>query len=111
VSTKSYAHSRPLKVLMKDVVSPVPPEEVRAVIRKCLEDAALVNYTRICNEAKIERILVHRDRHLTLRFRAHGHGRQSTAENRRYDPSDRAVHRPVERERGTSWRGNNLFLE
>ncbi|VDO63990.1 unnamed protein product [Heligmosomoides polygyrus] len=42
-------------VLMKDVVSPVPPEEVRAVIRKCLEDAALVNYTRICNEAKIER--------------------------------------------------------
>lgn len=41
---------------MKDVVSPVPPEEVRAVIRKCLEDAALVNYTRICNEAKIERI-------------------------------------------------------
>lgn len=42
---------------MKDVVSPVPPEEVRAVIRKCLEDAALVNYTRICNEAKIERLL------------------------------------------------------
>ncbi|KAK0399959.1 hypothetical protein QR680_003296 [Steinernema hermaphroditum] len=42
------------RVLMKDVVSPVPPEEVRAVIRKCLEDAALVNYTRICNEAKIE---------------------------------------------------------
>lgn len=44
-----------IKVLMKDVVSPVPPEEVRAVIRKCLEDAALVNYTRICNEARIER--------------------------------------------------------
>ncbi|CAI4226865.1 unnamed protein product [Auanema sp. JU1783] len=42
------------RVLMKDVVSPVPPEEVRGVIRKCLEDAALVNYTRICNEAKIE---------------------------------------------------------
>ncbi|KAI6216158.1 hypothetical protein M3Y99_01836800 [Aphelenchoides fujianensis] len=41
-------------VLMKDVVSPVPPEEVRGVIRKCLEDAALVNYTRICNDAKIE---------------------------------------------------------
>ncbi|CAJ0587828.1 unnamed protein product, partial [Mesorhabditis spiculigera] len=42
------------RVLMKDVVSPVPPEEVRAVIRQCLENAALVNYTRICNEAKIE---------------------------------------------------------
>jgi hypothetical protein len=42
---------------MKDVVTPVPPEEVRGVIRKCLEDAALVNYTRICNEAKLERKL------------------------------------------------------
>ncbi|VIO87077.1 Uncharacterized protein BM_BM7580 [Brugia malayi] len=42
------------RVLMKDVVSPVPPEEVRNVIRKCLQDAALVNYTRICNEAKLE---------------------------------------------------------
>uniref|UniRef100_A0A914LRQ5 Calcium-dependent secretion activator n=2 Tax=Meloidogyne TaxID=189290 RepID=A0A914LRQ5_MELIC len=42
------------RVLMKDVVSPVPPEEVRSVIKKCLEEAALINYTRICNEAKIE---------------------------------------------------------
>uniref|UniRef100_A0A1I7VZS2 MHD1 domain-containing protein n=1 Tax=Loa loa TaxID=7209 RepID=A0A1I7VZS2_LOALO len=42
------------RVLMKDVASPVPPEEVRNVIRKCLQDAALVNYTRICNEAKLE---------------------------------------------------------
>ncbi|KAI6206643.1 hypothetical protein M3Y94_00936000 [Aphelenchoides besseyi] len=42
------------RCLMKDINSPVPPEEVRAVIRKCLEDAALVNYTRICNDAKIE---------------------------------------------------------
>uniref|UniRef100_A0A913HX65 Calcium-dependent secretion activator n=1 Tax=Strongyloides stercoralis TaxID=6248 RepID=A0A913HX65_STRER len=42
------------RVLMKDVVSPVPPEEVRAVIKECLENAALVNYSRICNEAKIE---------------------------------------------------------
>lgn len=42
---------------MKDVVSPVPPDEVRQVIRKCLDDAALVNYTRICNDAKIERRL------------------------------------------------------
>ena len=31
------------RVLMKDVVSPVPPEEVRAVIRKCLEDAGQNN--------------------------------------------------------------------
>ncbi|VDK83689.1 unnamed protein product [Litomosoides sigmodontis] len=50
------------RVLMKDVVSPVPPEEVRNVIRKCLQDAALVNYTRICNEAKLEREVLHPER-------------------------------------------------
>ena len=42
------------KVLMKDIVTPVPPEEVRNVIKKCLENAALVNYTRISEYAKIE---------------------------------------------------------
>ncbi|XP_064633820.1 calcium-dependent secretion activator 1-like isoform X2 [Lineus longissimus] len=42
------------KVLMKDIVTPVPPEEVRHVIKKCLENAALVNYTRISEYAKIE---------------------------------------------------------
>jgi len=44
----------PLQVLMKDIVTPVPPEEVRSVIKKCLENAALVNYTRISEYAKIE---------------------------------------------------------
>lgn len=39
---------------MKDIVTPVPPEEVRSVIKKCLENAALVNYTRISEYAKIE---------------------------------------------------------
>ncbi|KAK6177364.1 hypothetical protein SNE40_015480 [Patella caerulea] len=42
------------RVLMKDIVTPVPPEEVRQVIKKCLENAALVNYTRISEYAKIE---------------------------------------------------------
>uniref|UniRef100_A0A1I7RHL5 Calcium-dependent secretion activator n=1 Tax=Bursaphelenchus xylophilus TaxID=6326 RepID=A0A1I7RHL5_BURXY len=41
------------RVLMKDVVSPVPPEEVRSVIRKCLSEAAFLNYNRLCNEALI----------------------------------------------------------
>nr|CAD7428360.1 unnamed protein product [Timema monikensis] len=41
-------------VLMKDIVTPVPPEEVRGMIKKCLETAALVNYTRLSAEAKIE---------------------------------------------------------
>lgn len=39
---------------MKDVVTPVPPEEVRNVIRKCLEEAALVNYNKISSEMKVE---------------------------------------------------------
>lgn len=43
-----------IKVLMKDIVTPVPQEEVKAVIRKCLEQAALINYTRLSEYAKIE---------------------------------------------------------
>lgn len=39
---------------MKDIVTPVPPEETRSVIKKCLENAALVNYTQLSNEAKID---------------------------------------------------------
>ncbi|XP_044256567.1 calcium-dependent secretion activator isoform X2 [Tribolium madens] len=42
------------RVLMKDIVTPVPPEEVRGMIKKCLETAALLNYTRLSSEAKIE---------------------------------------------------------
>lgn len=45
---------RLLKVLMKDIVTPVPQEEVKTVIRKCLEQAALVNYSRLSEYAKIE---------------------------------------------------------
>ena len=42
------------KVLMKDIMTPVPPEEVRAVIKKCLENAALINYNKLASEAKVE---------------------------------------------------------
>uniref|UniRef100_A0A1A8HIC1 Ca2+-dependent activator protein for secretion b n=1 Tax=Nothobranchius korthausae TaxID=1143690 RepID=A0A1A8HIC1_9TELE len=42
------------RVLMKDIVTPVPPEEVKGVIRKCLEQAAQLNYQRITDYAKIE---------------------------------------------------------
>lgn len=43
---------------MKDIVTPVPPEEVRGMIKKCLETAALVNYTKLSSEAKIEGKLI-----------------------------------------------------
>ncbi|XP_020296895.1 calcium-dependent secretion activator isoform X2 [Pseudomyrmex gracilis] len=42
------------RVLMKDSVTPVPQEEVKALIKTCLETAALVNYTKLSAEAKIE---------------------------------------------------------
>ncbi|XP_061640461.1 calcium-dependent secretion activator 1 isoform X12 [Phyllopteryx taeniolatus] len=42
------------RVLMKDIVTPVPPEEVKGVIRRCLEQAANLNYQRIKDYAKIE---------------------------------------------------------
>lgn len=42
------------RVLMKDIVTPVPPEEVKGVIRKCLEQAAQLNYERIKEYAQIE---------------------------------------------------------
>ncbi|XP_074683708.1 calcium-dependent secretion activator 2 isoform X6 [Strix aluco] len=42
------------RVLMKDIATPIPAEEVKKVIRKCLEKAALINYTRLTEYAKIE---------------------------------------------------------
>ncbi|KAK8375190.1 hypothetical protein O3P69_012656 [Scylla paramamosain] len=42
------------RVLMKDIVTPVPPGEVRGMIKKCLENAALLNYTRLSAETRIE---------------------------------------------------------
>lgn len=39
---------------MKDIMTPVPPDEVRAVIKKCLENAALINYNKLASEAKVE---------------------------------------------------------
>ncbi|XP_075258532.1 calcium-dependent secretion activator 2-like isoform X2 [Convolutriloba macropyga] len=42
------------EVLMKDVVTPAPPEEVCKVVKKCLEGAALVNYTKISDYAEVE---------------------------------------------------------
>uniref|UniRef100_A0A8C9YTX4 Ca2+-dependent activator protein for secretion a n=1 Tax=Sander lucioperca TaxID=283035 RepID=A0A8C9YTX4_SANLU len=42
------------RVLMKDTATLVPQEEVKSVIRKCLEQAALVNYQRLSEYAKLE---------------------------------------------------------
>lgn len=39
---------------MKDNMTPAPQEEVRGVIKKCLESAAYVNYSKISKSARIE---------------------------------------------------------
>ena len=53
-STSCDLHGSFLQVLMKDVATPVPPAEVRGVIKKCLENAALVNYERLSEQARLE---------------------------------------------------------
>ncbi|XP_045519637.1 calcium-dependent secretion activator isoform X9 [Pieris brassicae] len=42
------------RVLMKDVVTPVAPEDVRIMIQNCLENAALLNYQQLSQKANIE---------------------------------------------------------
>jgi len=46
------------QVLMKDVATPASQQEVRGVIKKALENAALVNYERLSEEARIEAEMV-----------------------------------------------------
>lgn len=43
---------------MRDIVTPVTQDEVKTVIRRCLEQAALVNYQRLSEYAKLEGTLV-----------------------------------------------------
>ncbi|KAM9568025.1 calcium-dependent secretion activator 2-like [Salvelinus alpinus] len=42
------------RVLMKDITTPVPPDEMKKVVQKCLEKAALVNYSQLIEYAQIE---------------------------------------------------------
>mgnify|MGYP002378609089 FL=1 len=42
------------RVLAKDLITPLSREEIRYFIRKCLENAAYTNYTRVSDQAKIE---------------------------------------------------------
>ncbi len=41
---------------MKDNMTPATQEEVRAFMKKCLESAAYVNYSKISKSARIEGI-------------------------------------------------------
>lgn len=45
-----------VQVMMKDLVTPIPPDEIYGVVKKCLENAALMNYTKVTEMAKAEGI-------------------------------------------------------
>ncbi|XP_046715051.1 calcium-dependent secretion activator 2 isoform X3 [Silurus meridionalis] len=42
------------RVLMKDITIPVPAEEMKKIVQKCLEKAALMNYTQLTDYAQFE---------------------------------------------------------
>lgn len=39
---------------MKDITTPVPTEEMHKIVQKCLEKAALINYSQLTDYAQIE---------------------------------------------------------
>ncbi|KAM3870352.1 calcium-dependent secretion activator 2-like isoform 2-T2 [Diretmus argenteus] len=42
------------RVLMKDITTPVPPEEMKKLVQRCLEKAARINYTQLTQYAQIQ---------------------------------------------------------
>ncbi|KAL4659394.1 calcium-dependent secretion activator 2-like [Arapaima gigas] len=42
------------RVLMKDICTPVPPEELQGLVQKCLTKAAQVNYSQLIDYARID---------------------------------------------------------
>lgn len=42
------------QVLMKDITTPVPPEEMKKLVQKCLEKAARINYSQLMEYAQIK---------------------------------------------------------
>lgn len=39
---------------MKDITTPVPPEEMKNLVQKCLEKAARINYGQLMEYAQIK---------------------------------------------------------
>lgn len=42
------------QVLMKDITTPVPPEEMKNLVKKCLEKAAHINYSQLMEYAQVK---------------------------------------------------------
>lgn len=39
---------------MKDIATPVPPEEMKNLVQKCLEKAAAINYSQLMEYAQVK---------------------------------------------------------
>lgn len=42
------------RVLMKDFATATAPEDIKSVLKVCLEEAAMINYTTLSQKANIE---------------------------------------------------------
>lgn len=42
------------QVLMKDITTPVPPDEMKNLVKKCLEKAARINYSQLMEYAQVK---------------------------------------------------------
>uniref|UniRef100_A0A3B4FMP6 Calcium dependent secretion activator 2 n=1 Tax=Pundamilia nyererei TaxID=303518 RepID=A0A3B4FMP6_9CICH len=47
------------RVLMKDITTPVPPEDMKKLVQRCLEQAAQINYSQLIEYAKIKGEMEH----------------------------------------------------
>lgn len=58
---------------MKDITTPVPAEEMKKIVQKCLEKAALINYTQLTDYAQFEGfiyiILQNKQRNIEIWFK------------------------------------------
>uniref|UniRef100_H3CYI5 Calcium dependent secretion activator 2 n=1 Tax=Tetraodon nigroviridis TaxID=99883 RepID=H3CYI5_TETNG len=55
------------RVLMKDATTPVPPEDLRNLVRRCLQEAARLNYSQLLQYAHIKGSTIKERRPLRLR--------------------------------------------
>jgi hypothetical protein len=51
---ETYSFYFLIQVMMKDLVTPIPPEDMYGIVKKCLENASLMNYTKVTEMAKAE---------------------------------------------------------
>lgn len=51
---RRWPSSVSFQVLMKDITTPVPPEDMKRLVQRCLEKAARINYSQLIEYAQIK---------------------------------------------------------